>query len=120
MRGVKKKSPCWFQHGQGGIAYSCLNATTGSSWAARRAGVSPKIRPTLAEKITAIKIPEYDKENGKSNPCELATNEIKYDKEMPTTMPMAPATKVIIIASNKNCQKISFSRAPTALRKPIS
>lgn len=100
---------------EGSLFYSYRSASIGSSLAAFLAGNIPKKIPTKAEKVTAIittigfittPIP--------ASPIPKAAIPI------PKVVPMIPPITDKIIASIRNCVKISFVCAPKDFRIPIS
>src|SRR3989449_7814492 len=95
--------------------HSYLNASTGSSLAARPAGTTPKISPIAIE--TAHATTALHTGTRASNwSAALSSSPI----ESPSRMPSTPPINVSVAASTRNCHKISRRVAPMALRTPIS
>src|SRR2546422_8041851 len=101
--------------GVSGVCYSYLNASTGSSLAARPAGTTPKISPIAIE--TAHATTALHTGTRASNwSAALSSSPI----ESPSRMPSTPPISVSVAASTRNCHRISRRVAPMALRTPIS
>src|SRR6266540_1522221 len=95
--------------------YSYLNASTGSSLAARAAGAIPNTSPTVIDTTVAIAA------------LHTGTVVLKSSRRLrnspvpiPTMMPRMPPIKVSVAASTRNCHRTSRRVAPMALRSPIS
>src|SRR5438128_4543279 len=98
-----------------GLGHSYLNASTGSSLAARPAGTTPKISPIAIE--TAHATTALHTGTRASNwSAALSSSPI----ESPSRMPSTPPISVSVAASTRNCHRISRRVAPMALRTPIS
>src|SRR2546426_2722286 len=98
-----------------GLGHSYLNASTGSSLAARPAGTTPKISPIAIE--TAHATTALHTGTRASNwSAALSSSPI----ESPSRMPSTPPINVSVAASTRNCHRISRRVAPRALRTPIS
>src|SRR5205807_807803 len=94
-------------------SYSYLNDSIGSSRAAFHAGHSPKIMPIP----TLAKNPAAGAHNGTyEGMISLTTNE----PSQPIANPIKPPKPVRVMASIRNCQRMSLRRAPRAFRTPIS
>src|SRR3989338_9144991 len=78
------------------------------------------MRPTTTEKHTASATTPQENWNPQSMPAYLAAKVTAKLWSVPKVTPTSPPEKVKKIASHKNCQRIAFSVAPTALRSPIS
>lgn len=57
---------------------------------------------------------------GDNNEGQPPKYETSLDATMPKITPMTPPMELSTIASVRNCKRISFSRAPTAILMPIS
>src|SRR2546422_6232928 len=98
-----------------GLGHSYLNASTGSSLAARPAGTTPKTSPIAIE--TAHATTALHTGTRASNwSAALSSSPI----ESPSRMPSTPPINVSVAASTRNCHRISRRVAPRALRTPIS
>src|SRR6266571_3125943 len=95
--------------------YSALSASIGSKRAARHAGQRPLTTPTIDDTPTPNAADQMLNNNG--NPIRKAINQAV---PKPVNTPSAPPIAVTAMASIRNCVRISFRRAPTALRMPIS
>src|SRR5207249_1588215 len=100
---------------QGGHGYSWRSAAMGSSRAARLAGYTPAITPTLAPMTTPNKIDAGDTLAGRG---EVAA--IRNVSPMPATTPNAAPTVAIAADSARNWRSTSRRRAPSDFRRPIS
>ena len=95
--------------------YSPASASTGSSLAARAAGLSPKKMPTKTEKIKAIR-----------QACQLTIYESERTYStarliiIPEKQPMEPPISVMAADSTRNCRLMSPGLAPRAFLMPIS
>src|SRR5438552_5121942 len=98
-----------------GLRHSYLNASTGSSFAARPAGTTPKISPIAIE--TAHATTALHTGTRASN-WSAAFSSSPVDS--PSRMPSTPPSNVRVAASTRNCHRISRRVAPMALRTPIS
>ena len=97
------------------MIYSARSASIGSSLAARHAGHIPLRIPANDEIPTPNTAENMLISNG--NPISA---EITYANPNPVPTPMTPPSAVTVTASIKNCVRMSFRRAPTAFRIPIS
>src|ERR1051326_7690349 len=97
------------------VNYSALNASIGSSRAARHAGHNPLITPTIDETPTPRMADQILNSNG--NPMAKAMSQAVPN---PVSTPIMPPIAVTITASIRNWVRMSLRRAPTALRIPIS
>src|SRR6185503_1987853 len=95
--------------------YSALSASIGSNRAARHAGQRPLITPTTDDTLTPSTADQMLINNG--NPISKA---ISHAAPNPVSTPKVPPIAVTVTASIRNCVMMSFCRAPTALRMPIS
>src|SRR2546426_954627 len=95
--------------------YSYLNASTGSSLAARPAGTTPKISP-IAIETTHATTALHTGTRAWNWSATLSSSPI----ESPSRMPSTPPINVSVAASTRNCHRISRRVAPMALRTPIS
>ena len=95
--------------------HSPLSASTGSNFAARLAGLNPKIIPTKTEKKNEMK---------QLVVLTVKLNERTYSNasviKIPNAIPAIPPITVIAADSIKNCRRIIFGLAPNAFRIPIS
>ena len=88
----------------------------GSSSAARLAGKIPKNRPTPTETEKATTTQTGETCEGRAGKKVRTARLIR----LPLKMPITPPVPVSVIASIRNCARISRRLAPTALRMPIS
>src|SRR2546426_3669266 len=101
--------------GDGVQPHSYLNATTGSSFAARMAGYTPKITPTLAPRPSATATDHRVTRAGRGE-IRLTTHASATPPQSPTTAPSAAR----VTDSARNWLRMSLRRAPNGLRIPIS
>src|SRR2546425_10751864 len=101
--------------GDGVQPHSYLNATTGSSFAARMAGYTPKITPTLAPRPSATATDHRVTRAGRGE-IRLTTHASATPPQSPTTAPSAAR----VTDSARNWLRMSLRRAPSDLRMPIS
>src|SRR6267378_1667311 len=80
------------------LSHSALNASIGSSLAARHAGHNPLIIPTTDETVTPIIAELILNNNGKP-----IMNDNRYARPNPVNTPTAPPIAVTVTASIKNC-----------------
>ena len=95
--------------------YSCLSAATGSSRLARSAGSMPNTIPVIALDTSAA--------STASGGTDASIGEMLrtiVDAAQPSARPIAAPVPVSVIASTRNCQRITIRVAPSALRTPIS
>ena len=95
--------------------YSRRSASTGSSRAARLAGIRPNTSPIAT--LTAQASATLQSGAAASSPSPILS---KAPAPSPTAMPIVPPRSVSVPASTRNCQMISRRVAPTAMRRPIS
>src|SRR6266446_3620296 len=95
--------------------YSYRRASIGSSRAALTAGHRPKVRPTPTAVPKAISTQVGWRRAGKGEKALIRTA-----TPPPMAMPRRPPAPVKVMASVRNCQRMSRRVAPRALRTPIS
>jgi len=93
--------------------YSYRSASIGESLDALTAGATPNITPTKTEKKNAKKT-----DHGVT--LDIKNIETKIDTPIPKRMPIIPPLTDRIIASSRNCLRMSDRFAPNAFRSPIS
>src|SRR2546426_9926960 len=93
---------------------SCRRAAIGSSRAARLAGYTPATIPTPAPSTTPTRIDQGATAAGRGG-----TEATTPAKPIPTATPPAAPTVASVVASTRNCRKMSRRRAPRDLRMPI-
>ncbi len=95
--------------------YSYLNASIGFSFAAFRAGKTPKDTPMHAANRKANAM-----DSGETIVFQPAEADRTRDPTIPNAIPITPPTELRVTDSIRNCRRISRRLAPNALRKPIS
>src|SRR6266566_5282041 len=94
---------------------SARNAVIGSSRAARVAGYTPATIPTPAPRITPTTM-----DHGATAAGSGVVAATRAANAMPMPTPMLAPTVASVVASTRNCRRMSLRRAPSDLRIPIS
>src|SRR2546428_7339088 len=96
------------------VVHSYLNATTGSRRAARTAGYTPKITPTLAPRPSATTTDQAVTRAGRGDTALTSSA-----SAVPASRPSTPPSRARVTDSARNWLRMSRRRAPSDLRMPI-
>src|SRR5437879_13319995 len=97
------------------VVHSYLNAATGSRRAARMAGYTPKITPTLALRPSATTTDQAVTRAGRGDTAFTSSA-----SALPASRPSTPPSTARVTDSARNWLRLWRRRAPSDLRTPIS